>query len=237
MARDASVGGILSELVSVLRTSTRDFAIYTLVVGGMTAFGALAGLTETAAGTLEYGFQVDASDSAASGAFEFLAAAISIFGTYLLLARMLAAGGSLRATGGRFWHYFGTYILSIIAVVLGLFLVIVPGIVLLVRWSAASGFVIGAGEGVTGSLSASWNATRGHGWAIFLASIILLVGIVACYGLVGAIASIPGVGGSVVDVLAAFVEAVAGGLFAAFGIAIYNRCANEGAQGLSEIFA
>jgi hypothetical protein len=237
MTKDASVGGILGELVSVLERSARDVAIYVLVLGGITAFGVLAGLAETTAGTLDYGFRVDANDSAGSALFEFFSAVASLFGTYLLLARMLAAGGRLGVTGGRFWPYLGMTILSVIAIVLGLFLVIVPGIILLVRWSAASGFVIGAGESATGSLSASWNATKGHGWAIFFASLILLVAIAVCYGVVGVIAGTLGLDGSPADVLAAFVETAASGLFAGFGIAIYNRCAGEDAQGLSKVFA
>src|SRR5690349_11052054 len=59
MGKEASVGGILGELFSLLGDTARDFALYTLVIGGITAAGALAGLTETAAGSVAYGFQLD----------------------------------------------------------------------------------------------------------------------------------------------------------------------------------
>ena len=61
MTRDASVGGILGELFSLLGDSARDFAFYTLVIGGVTATGVLAGLTETSASTLNYGFELNSS--------------------------------------------------------------------------------------------------------------------------------------------------------------------------------
>lgn len=234
MRSEASVGGILGELVALLADSGRDLAIYTLVLGGLTAAGVLAGLTETAAGTLEYGFSIDSSDTPASGLFDLFAAAASIFGTYLLLGRFLAARGRLHAEGARFWPYLGMGIVSAIAVVLGLLLLIVPGIILLVRWSAASGFVIGAGESVTGSLGASWKATAGHGWAIFLSGIILVLGLIACSAVAGAILALAGE--PVVEVVSAFVEAAAGGVFAAFGIAVYCLVSDEG-QEICEVFA
>ena len=65
MTEEASVGGILGELFSLLGDSARDFALYTLVIGGLAAVGVLAGLAETAPGTLDYGFAIDSSDSPA----------------------------------------------------------------------------------------------------------------------------------------------------------------------------
>jgi len=234
MTKEASVGGILGELFSLLGDSARDFALYTLVIGGVTAAGVLAGLTETTADTLDYGFSIGSGDSPASALFDFASAAVSIFGTYLLLARFLVVRGRFRVGGGRFWHYFGMAILSTIGAVLGLVLLVVPGIVLLVRWSAASGFVIGAGESVTGSLSASWDATEGHGWAIFFSAVILCVGMLVCFGLVGAIFDLAGT--PIAEVVSAFVGAAPSGVFAAFGIAIYCRV-HDDAREISEVFA
>ena len=166
--------------------------------------------------------------------FEFVSSVVSIFGTYLLLARFLAVRGLLRGGRARFWHYLGAAILSTIGVVLGLFLLFVPGIMLLVRWSAASGFVIGGGESVTGSLSASWEATRGHGWAIFFAALLMLIGITACAGVA---AGIVGQASPVAAlIVSAFVEAASGGVLAAFGIAVYCLV-NDDAQDISEVFA
>ena len=234
MRREASVGGILGELFSLLGDSARDLALYTLVIGGIDAAGVLAGLTESADATLNYGFMINSNDSPASALFEFVSSVVSIFGTYLLLARFLAVRGLLRGGRAGFWHDLGTAILSTIGVVLGLFLLFVPGIMLLVRWSAASGFVIGGSESVTGSLSASWEATRGHGWAIFFAALLLLIGITACAGVA---AGIVGQASPVAaGIVSAFVEAASGGVLAAFGIAVYCLV-NDDAQDISEVFA
>lgn len=234
MVKEASVGGILGELFSLLGDTARDFALYTLVIGGITAAGALAGLTETTAGSVAYGFQLDGNDSPGGAAFELFSAAVSIFGTYLLVTRLLAARGRMGVGGTRFWHYLGMSILSFIAVILGMLLLIVPGIFLLVRWSAASGFVVGARDGVTDALSASWDATKGHGWAIFLSAIILFFGIAIFHGVATAIFGLAGLEAG--NVAAALVEAAAGGVFAALGIAIYCRVRDDAGE-ISEVFA
>lgn len=234
MDKDASVGGILGELVSLVGDTARDFGLYTLVVGGIAAVGTLAGLTETAADSIAYGFQVDGNDSPASAAFELFSAAVSVFGTYLLLTRFLAARGRMRAGGTRFWHYLGMSILSLIAVFFGLVLLVVPGLFLLVRWSAASGFAIGGREGVIDSLSASWDATKGHGWAIFLSAIILFFGVAISQGVAAAIFGLAS--DEVGSAASALVEAAAGGAFAALGIAIYCRVRDDAGE-ISEVFA
>ena len=94
--------------------------------------------------------------------------------------------------------------------------------------------MIGAGEGVTGSLSASWDATQGHGWAIFLSAIILFVAISLCSTLVGAVFAFAGE--PVVAVASGFAEAAASGVLSAFGIAVYCRV-HDDAHEISEVFA
>lgn len=161
-------------------------------------------------------------------------AILDVVGTYLLLTRFLSARGRLATGGGRFWPYVGMSIVSTIAVVFGLLLLIVPGIFLLVCWSAASGFLIGAGGGVTDSLRASWNATDGHGWAIFLAAVIVFVGVVVLSSVLEGLLALTSE--QAVNVVSAFLEAASGAVFAAFGIAVYRLVHDEG-EALSEVFA
>lgn len=234
MDRQASVRGLLGELAALLADARRPFALYTLLLGGLAALGVLAGLTETAAGTLSYGFSVDEDDTLESALFDLASAVLSVVGTYLLLTRLLAARGRFEPGSTRFWHYLGMAILSAIAIGLGFLLLIVPGVILLVRWSASSGFLIGSRQGVTTSLGSSWAATKGHGWSIFLASIVLLAALVVALVIGGAIGELAGdqVGG----VLSAFIEAATGGLFAAFGIAVYCRV-HDDARRIGEVFA
>ncbi len=172
MNNEATITGIFAELTAVLADARRDLALYTLVIGGLSAAGVLAGLTETTTGTINYGFSVDASDTTASALFDLVALVVSVVGTYLLLTRYLAvARAAARArqpllalyrhgSCSRHSHWCSASML-----------LLVPGFIMLVRWSAASGFVIGAGEGVTASLGASWNATRGHSWTIFVRAV------------------------------------------------------------------
>ncbi|MBT2134019.1 hypothetical protein KK137_06700 [Croceibacterium sp. LX-88] len=234
MRNAATFSGIFQELVSLIGDARRDVAVYTLVVGGLTAIGVVLGLTETSSGTISYGFSVDANDTPASALFELVAAVVSIVATYVLLTRYLAARGQLQSEEGRFWPYLGMAIVSMIAAFIGLIFLIIPGVILLVRWSAASGYLIGARRGVFESLSASWHATKGNGWAIFFVSLVLLFGFGVIVVLVSGVFTLAGetVGG----IISSFVEAAVSGVYAGLGIAIYSLVHDEAGE-LDEVFA
>ncbi|WP_156457555.1 hypothetical protein [Altererythrobacter sp. Root672] len=234
MRNEATFSGIFQELVSLIGDAKRDVAIYTLVVGGLTAIGVAFGLMETSSGTISYGFSVDTNDTPASALFEIGTMIVSIVATYVLLTRYLAARGRLQSEGSRFWLYLGMSILSVIAVLIGFLFLIVPGVILLVRWSAASGYLIGARQGVFESLSSSWHATKGSGWAIFFAAIVLLLGLGVAVAVLSVVFSIAGetVGG----IVSSFVETAISGVYAGLGIAIYSLVHDE-AEELDEVFA
>lgn len=63
--------------------------------------------------------------------------------------------------------YFGLTIVSGFGLLLGFLLLIVPGLILLTRWIAAPGYVLGRGAGVVDGMSKSWDLTSGKGWHIF----------------------------------------------------------------------
>ena len=125
-------------------------------------------------------------------------------------------------------------ILSWLGIVVGLLLVIVPGLILLVRWSAATGFVIGRRQSVVEALGSSWDATKGYSWAIFLAAGLMFLAVAVAGGVVGGVFGI--LGELPLGVASAFVEAAAGAVFVAFGIAIFNLVADDTEQ-LAETFA
>ena len=56
---------------------------------------------------------------------------------------------------------------------LGLLLLLVPGIILAVRWSLAGPVLVGSDKGVVESLQISWLETEGHFWPILAASLVL----------------------------------------------------------------
>lgn len=234
MRNEASFTGIFGELSSLLGDAWREVALYTLVVGGASAIGILTGLTEPAPETFDYGFEISATDSPSSVLFELVLLVVSFVANYFLLKRYLAVRGRLQKDANRFWPYLGMAILSAFAIVFGLILLIVPGIILLVRWSAASGYIIGAGQGVSDALTSSWNATKGHGWAIFFAGIALFVGVMVAASVIGGTMGAVGLPG--VDTVAAFIEAASGAIFSAFGIAIYCLV-QDNTQELNEVFA
>ena len=236
MRNEASFTGIFGELSSLLSDAWREVALYTVAIGGVSAIGILTGLVEPATEALDFGFNfnLNSSDDPAGSLFELAVSIANLVATYILLKRCLAVKGQLRGDGNRFWPYFGMAILWALGIVFGLVLLIVPGLILLVRWSAASGYVIGVGQGVTDSLTSSWNATKGHGWAIFFAGLAVYVGTIVVAGLFGAILGVASL--SAVNIVAPFMEAASNAVFSAFGVAVYCLVQDDAEQ-LSEVFA
>jgi hypothetical protein len=233
MERNITVGSILSEAMAVVSASRQDFALFTGVIGVLTAIGVVAGLTETSTSTISMGFSLEAGKPLGNGLFDLLVSVATAVGGYMLVKRMLGARGLLHTSGNLFWPYVGMSILTVLGAILGLILLVVPGIIVLVRWSAAAGYLIGAGQSVTDSMSASWRATSGHSWPIFFASIVLFLGLVIAIGVVvGVFIAINATLGGVVS---AFLEAAISAVFAAFGVAVYAQVAND-TQQLSETF-
>lgn len=110
---------------------------------------------------------------------------ISIAMGYVLTVQLLREGGLVPSgLASGFGGYFGTSILSGLGIALGFLLVIIPGLVLFVRWSPAYGYVLGEGEGVTDALGKAWAATGAHFWPLllaFLPAIALSIGGVVIY--------------------------------------------------------
>lgn len=58
-----------------------------------------------------------------------------------------------------------------LGIVLGLLFFVIPGLILLVRWSLASPVLVGSDKSVFESLRISWLETEGYFWPIFAASL------------------------------------------------------------------
>jgi hypothetical protein len=234
MERDFGIGDVIGATGALLSDTWRDTLLYVLGIGGLTAAGHWFGLSEQSEFSFGFGFMINANAGLTSALFELAAAIASVVAGYWLLTRMLVARGRFRDGDGRFWHYLGMSILSGIAMVVGFLLLIVPGTILMVRWSAASGFVIDGREGVTDSLAASWRATKGHSWAIFFAGLIIAVSLIVAGGLFGLTTF--WLGETAVGMVSAFLEAFAGAVFLAVGIGIYCLV-HDGSEELEEVFA
>lgn len=82
---------------------------------------------------------------------------------------------------------FGFYILYIFAVMIGMVLLIIPGILIGLGWMLAGHIIVLEGQGVTDSISRAWSLTKGYKrWLFLLAIVFGVIGAV-----IGALISIP----------------------------------------------
>ncbi len=93
----------------------------------------------------------------------------------------------------RFWTFVGAAILAAIAIILGLILFIVPGIILGVLFMFVGYLVIDKGANVKDALKGSWALTKGSRWKLFFLSLALIginiLGLLAL--IVGLFVSVP----------------------------------------------
>ena len=116
MAERVGIGNLLGDTIDLVGTAARDFLVYTLVLGTLSAVGIAAGFSDIDNGEfgMNMGFMIDESDTIFSGLFELASFLISIVASYLLVKRYLATRNRLRGDDNRFWPYFGMAILSAI---------------------------------------------------------------------------------------------------------------------------
>jgi hypothetical protein len=102
--------------------------------------------------------------------------AVYIINVMLVREVMVREGLADAAIPLRFGTYLGVTIVVSFATGAAAILLVVPGIMLLLRWYLAPYFVLSRGAGFDEALSASRDATEGHRWAIL--GVFLLVGLV-----------------------------------------------------------
>ena len=117
----------------------------------------------------------------------FINLAITIFGQYFVIERLLADRLPDGRGSRRFRSIFGSGVLSGLGIVFGFLFLIFPGIFLLARWSIASPAVIEEDVGSVRALGLSWERTAASSLPLFfvylLASGIYLVGLIVIVGL------------------------------------------------------
>jgi hypothetical protein len=94
---------------------------------------------------------------------------------YWLTREMLSRLDRRSARAGGIGTFFLGSLLSGIGILLGIVLLVVPGLVLMVRWSAVGPIILAERVGATEALAKSWDATRGHSWPIFGALMIVFI--------------------------------------------------------------
>jgi uncharacterized membrane protein len=92
-----------------------------------------------------------------------------------------------------FWNYFAATIVVGIAIILGLFLLIVPGIIFALMFMFATIIVIDRERGPIEAMKESMRVTRGHKWSLLgLALVLVLLNVLGLFAfVVGFLVSIP----------------------------------------------
>ena len=158
-----------------------------------------------------------------------------VIASYFLLVQMMQSLGRSMTAGARFWSFVGMSIIAVIGVGIGFVLLIIPGIIVMVRWSAANGYLLGGEHSITDSLGASWEATKGHGWSIFGAGLLLTIGVAVLNSIIVGVVLGTGLatgGGGLASpmfalgvTLSSFVEAFGNAVNFAFSMAVFHLVA------------
>jgi hypothetical protein len=151
-----SAGEIIERMLGLLRDNAVPAAIVTIVL--------------TALGTASDHYNPDAM-------FSLPLSLGSAIAQYWITRQALAREGLLAADlSGAVGAFIGVSILSGLGILLGLLLLIVPGIFLLLRWAPAVPLVLGIERlRATDALGESWRRTQGHWPAIGAAYALTLI--------------------------------------------------------------
>jgi uncharacterized membrane protein len=146
---------------------------------------------------------------------------------------------AIRRGLSRFWSIVGLAILQWLGISIGFLLLVIPGIMLFIRWSAALPACVVEGLGPLASMKRSAELTKGNRWKIFgMYVLVWLVGIVLIaiiggiiFGLIGA-ASVAGLsrGFGVGSVISLVLSAVLTAYINVLLVMVYHdlRVAKEG---------
>lgn len=114
--------------------------------------------------------------------FQIISGLAPMLVAFLLTRRIMRAEGLIE-DGGGFVRYFLVSALSTVGMILGAFLLILPGIFIAVRWGAATSLAIARDLRTSEALSESWKLTQPS--TKFLMLLYLALGIIYCGLLAG----------------------------------------------------
>ncbi len=121
-----------------------------------------------------------------------LGAILSLAATYVVQASLIKAvqdvrdgrvdldvSQTVRAALPYLLPVIGASILASIAITIGLFLLIVPGLILLTFWCLIVPFIVLAGSGVFEAFGNSWRTVRGYAWRVFGTYVLVFLILIA----------------------------------------------------------
>ncbi len=234
MKREATLGNLLNQTFAEIGEHAKIIGIYVAV---LLPIGALSNYVD---GTDEVGFGLSVTSSLlAQGAIAVLvvvaALVINVVMTYWLYASIMRRTS---APGfDRFWPWLGVYILASLGTILGLILLVIPGLILLTRWVIALPLATRQDVKAMDTFGASWDATRGRGWSIFGAALILVLAVVVVVGVgMGITTALLGASSVAGAVVAGASEAITTAVFVAFSVGAY-RLLRDQTDEVAEVFA
>ncbi|WP_435417852.1 hypothetical protein WAB17_13445 [Parerythrobacter aurantius] len=153
---------------------------------------------------------------------------VSLAIDFIVLRALLRNSGLVSGDlNGQVGTYFGLALLSAIGLTAGLVLLVIPGLVLAVRWSAIYGYGLVDGDGIANAMGKSWDATGPHFTPIAI-SLLVPIGIYAV-SIAGLFWSVRGFGevNLPLSILGNVGLAIGGNVFATVGIAVYSLTADR----------
>lgn len=233
-----TLSNLLSATFDQIGENTRLIAIYLAVMVPLETISlAIQGPGSGSDLGLNFGFLLSAS-VLAQGALA-IAAVVGVFVVGLILYYWLYAGMAVRSLSpsfGRFLPFFGIYILSTLGITFGLVLLLIPGLILIVRWLLVLPMVLTSDKPAMDTFGESWSATSGHSWSIFGAIVILFFILIIAAGIIGGASYLLGGDGSVgAMAIEAFVDRGSGVLFIAFALGAYGLM-HDKREDLTEMF-
>ncbi|WP_284125137.1 hypothetical protein [Parerythrobacter aestuarii] len=175
MKRNSDFGGFLGEAFALVRDALPGVTVYVIV---MAMLGTVQLYFQGGADSnfgFSRGFMLTESVVAQGALAILVVLATGIAGLvvqYFYFSYLLANRG-YTIPHNRILAYVGFTILFGLGVGLGIVLFIIPGLILLTRWSPATGLVVGTDTPVMDSFGQSWDMTAGYGWPIFFGYVVL----------------------------------------------------------------
>ncbi len=209
--RQLKIGTIIDKTLGVIEHSLAPAALY---VAGVTF--ASAGVKYLTLGSTK------PLEMAGSALVQFV---VGITASYLLITAMLEKTGLRERKEDVFFAFFALSVLYTLGVLLGFIAIVLPGLVIMARWSLAQPMMLARGDGVMQALGGSWERTKGNEFQIIVAVLALFLVPVAVIIASGVMFGQDNVTGIVVSQIFSSATNVLG---AAMGVALYGLMEGHG---------
>lgn len=237
MNREATLSNLLNQTFAEISQNGRLIAIYLAIIVPIGAVSNYFQGPSSGSFGFDIGFRLTES-LIAQGALAVIAVTATFIMGVALNFWLYAGMVKQTASPGfaRFLPWVGIYILASLGIIFGFVLLIVPGVILIVRWTITLPLVIEGRMPAMDTFGASWDRTKECAWSIFggLVILFILFSILSTIVAGGAIA-IGGAFGIGAAAITALSEAVSTVLFTAFAVGAY-RLLDDNTDALTEVF-